>query len=295
MADLVKIATARRMRGEGSLLREIAEALKVSDATVSIWTRGVLSRNKQADDPRKRRVLPILERLYKEGGSIGEIAVVTGVPAPTLYDWRRELGLPRNRRSIYVTDELRRRISKALSRDPDGEAKYLAAKLYVENLLSTTDLADIFHVTSVTISSWLGAMNVRIRSRLTQRTREKLRAANLGSKRYNWKGGKNGENQRLRLSMYMRDARAACFDRDDYTCRSCGQRGGRLNAHHVWPFQRFPEWKYEVWNLVTLCRPCHIAFHNAAGGPVRIAIGPFFSKTYEVREPSAAYGRALAA
>jgi hypothetical protein len=295
MADLVKIATARRMRADGTLLREIAEALKVSDATVSIWARGVLSRNKQADDPRKRRVLPILERLYKEGKSIGEIAVVTGVPAPTLYDWRRELGLPRNRRSIYVTDELRRRISKALSRDPDGEAKYLAAKLYVENLLSTTDLADIFHVTSVTISSWLGAMNVRIRSRLTQRTREKLRAANLGSKRYNWKGGKSGENQRLRLSMYMRDARAACFDRDNYTCRSCGQRGGRLNAHHVWPFQRFPEWKYEVWNLVTLCRPCHIAFHNAAGGPVRIAIGPFFSKTYEVREPSAAYGRALAA
>jgi len=240
-------------------------------------------------------VLPVLERLYKEGRSIGEIAAVTEVPASTLYDWRRELGLPRNKRSIYVTDELRRRISKALSRDPDDEAKYLAAKLYVENLLSTTDLADIFHVTSVTIASWLGVMNVRIRSGLTQRTREKLRAANLGSKRYNWKGGKHRENLRLRLSMYMRDARAACFDRDDYTCRSCGQRGGRLNAHHVWPFQRFPEWKYEVWNLVTLCRPCHIAFHKAAGGPVRIAIGPFFSKTYEVREPSAAYGHALAA
>jgi transposase len=283
------------MRAEGKLLREIAEALNVCDATASVWTRGVLSHNKQGADPRKRQVLPILERLYKEGRSIGGIAVVTGVPAPTLYDWRRELKLPRSRRSVYVTDELRQRISKALSRDPDGEAKYLAAKLYVENLLSTTDLADIFHVTSVTISSWLAAMNVRIRSNLTQRTREKLRAANLGSKRYNWKGGKSGENRRLRLSMYMRDARAACFDRDDYTCRSCGQRGGRLNAHHVWPFQRFPEWKYEVWNLVTFCRPCHIAFHNAARGAVRIAIGPFFSKTFEVRESSAAYGHALAA
>jgi transposase len=295
MADLVKIETARRMRAEGKLMREIAEALNVCAATASVWTRGVLAYNKQAVDPRKSQVLPVLERLYKEGRSIQEIAVVTGVPAPTLYDWRRELKLPRNRRSVYVTDELRRRISKALSRDPDGESKYLAAKLYVENLLPTTALADIFHVTSVTISSWLAAMNVRIRSTPTQRTREKLRAANLGSKRYNWKGGARGKNQRLRLSMYMRDARAACFDRDDYTCRSCGQRGGRLNAHHIWPFQRFPEWKYEVWNLVTLCRPCHIAFHNAAGGAVRIAIGPFFSKTFEVREPSAAYGHALAA
>jgi 5-methylcytosine-specific restriction endonuclease McrA len=50
-----------------------------------------------------------------------------------------------------------------------------------------------------------------------------------------------------------------------------------LNAHHIWPFQRFPEWKYEVWNLLTLCKSCHDAFHNAAGGAVRRAIGPFFA------------------
>ena len=57
-----------------------------------------------------------------------------------------------------------------------------------------------------------------------------------------------------------------------------------MNAHHVWPFQRFSVWKYEVWNLVTLCKRCHDAFHKAAGGPVRVAIGPFFSNN-EVREP----------
>jgi len=82
----------------------------------------------------------------------------------------------------------------------------------------------------------------------------------------------------------MKLARECCFERDGYTCRSCGQRGGKLNAHHVWPFQRFPEWKYDVWNLVTLCKRCHDAFHKAAGGHVRMAIGPFFSKTHEVRE-----------
>lgn len=81
----------------------------------------------------------------------------------------------------------------------------------------------------------------------------------------------------------MKLAREECFERDDYTCRSCAQRGGRLNAHHIWPFQRFPEWKYEVWNLLTLCKRCHDAFHNAAGGAVRMAIGPFFSNTNEVR------------
>jgi hypothetical protein len=44
------------------------------------------------------------------------------------------------------------------------------------------------------------------------------------------------------------------------------------------------KWKYEVWNLLTLCKRCHDAFHNAAGGAVRMAIGPFFSNTNEVRE-----------
>jgi hypothetical protein len=118
----------------------------------------------------------------------------------------------------------------------------------------------------------------------TVATRAKLRAANLGAKRWNWKGGITPDRVRLRISLDMKLAREGCFERDNYTCRSCGQHGGRLNAHHVWPFQRFPEWKYEVWSLVTLCKRCHDAFHKAAGGPVRVAIGPFFSNN-EVREP----------
>jgi hypothetical protein len=200
-----------------------------------------------------------------------------------LFDWRRELGLPKNRRSVYVTDELRERISKSTSRDPDGDAKEWAARFYVENLLSTPEIAEILHVTSVTVSTWLKKLKVRTRTEPLLRTREKLRAANLGSKRWNWKGGVTPDRVRLRTSLDMKLARESCFERDDYTCRSCAQRGGQLNAHHIWPFQRFPEWKYEVWNLLTLCKRCHDAFHNAAGGAVRMAIGPFFSNTNEVR------------
>lgn len=104
-------------------------------------------------------------------------------------------------------------------------------------------------------------------------------------------GGITKERVRLRTNLEMRLAREACFKRDDYTCRSCGQHGGRLNAHHVWPFQRFPEWMYETWNLVTLCRHCHDEFHKAAGGHVKLAIGPFpgFIRQEEVKEAAAAY------
>jgi transposase-like protein len=275
------------MRGAGKYHWEIASALGVSASTASVWTRGILPRCGHPSDRRKAEILPLLERLYREGYSIPEIARLTGVPQGTLFDWRRQLGLPKNRRSVYVTDELRERISKSASRDPDGEAKEWAARFYVENLLSTPEIAAALHVTSVTVSDWLNKLNVRIRTKPTLRTRERLREANLGAKRWNWKGGITPDRVRLRTSLDMKLARECCFERDNYTCRSCGQHGGKLNAHHVWPFQRFPEWKYEVWNLLTLCRRCHDAFHKAAGGPVRMAIGPFFSKTDEVRESRA--------
>jgi predicted transcriptional regulator len=280
---------ARRLRAEGKKHREIAELLGVSVPTASQWTRGVLPLNKQAVDPRKSAALPALERMYREGVPIPEIAKLLGIPAPTIFDWRRELGLTKNKRAAYVTNAMREQVSKHFSKDPDGARKLEVARLYVEEQLSSVEIAQRMKISPTTVSSWLRKSGVATREQITERTREKLRAANLGDKRYNWKGGISGERRLERASMYMRLAREACFQRDDYTCRCCNERGGKLNAHHVWPFQRFPQWKYEVWNLVTLCKSCHDKFHNAAGGAVHIAIGPFFYRNPGVREAAARY------
>jgi transposase len=284
--DHEKAALARSMRSEGVLLREIAEALEVSAATVSLRVRGVLPHNRRPCDPRKITMLPTLARMYQEGRSIPEIAASTGIPATTLYDWRRELELPRNSRSAYVTSEMRELSRKQFSRDPDGALKVEEARLYCEGM-TTPEIALRFDVHSATICAWLRSTGVTPRRSPTLATREKLRVANLGAKRWNWKGGVTPDRIRLRISLDMKLARECCFKRDNYTCRSCGQYGGKLNAHHIWPFQRFPEWKYKVWNLLTLCRRCHDAFHKAASGHVRVAIGPFFSTTNEVREAPA--------
>ena len=291
VADPEKLALARRMRSDGSLQREIAATCGISEATASLWTRGVLPYGRRRTDSRKLRVLPLLAQMYREGRSVTEIAAATGIPASTLFDWRRELEIPRNRRSAYVTTEMRERTRKQFARDLDGSLKQEAARLYSEGKTSV-EIAEQMKVTSVTVCAWLQSVGVARRSSPTLATRQKLRIANLGPTRWNWKGGITPDRVRLRICLDMKIARENCFKRDNYTCRSCGERGGKLNAHHIWPFQKFPEWKYEAWNLLTLCKSCHDAFHKAAGGHIRIAIGPFFSEETdetEVREPQVEY------
>jgi hypothetical protein len=54
--------------------------------------------------------------------------------------------------------------------------------------------------------------------------------------------------------------RAATFARDDYTCRYCGERGGRLECDHVVPVSRGGESEHP--NLVTACFDCNRSKRN---------------------------------
>lgn len=49
--------------------------------------------------------------------------------------------------------------------------------------------------------------------------------------------------------------RAAIFKRDDYTCRYCGSRGGKLECDHIMPLSRGGS--NEEDNLATACKPCN--------------------------------------
>ena len=78
-----------------------------------------------------------------------------------------------------------------------------------------------------------------------------------GEKNYNWKGRPFGENHFLRNSLEMKLCRIACFERDNYTCVWCGKRGGKLNADHIKPWRDYPELRFALDNLRTLCLLCH--------------------------------------
>lgn len=63
----------------------------------------------------------------------------------------------------------------------------------------------------------------------------------------------------------QREWSARVMVRDDFTCQSCGKRGGNMHAHHIKPWKCYPELRFDVANGTTLCVQCHRALHSVNG------------------------------
>lgn len=72
-----------------------------------------------------------------------------------------------------------------------------------------------------------------------------------------WDGGKTTESEKIRKSVDYKNWRKEVFKRDDFTCKICNKRGGRLQADHIKPFSIFPSLRLDVSNGRTLCVDCH--------------------------------------
>ena len=56
------------------------------------------------------------------------------------------------------------------------------------------------------------------------------------------------------------------YERDDFTCKCCGDnKGGNLNAHHIFNYMEYPELRLSLENSITLCSKCHKLFHDTYG------------------------------
>jgi len=56
-----------------------------------------------------------------------------------------------------------------------------------------------------------------------------------------------------------------CFERHNYACDRCGLKKVVLQAHHKNGWKHFPEQRFSISNLVSLCSYCHKRFHNEFG------------------------------
>lgn len=80
-----------------------------------------------------------------------------------------------------------------------------------------------------------------------------------------WDGGKSSEVVKAKASLDYRLWKEAVNARDNFTCQDCG--GTDLNiieTHHIKPFAKFPDERYDVNNGITLCRFCHQLRHTTS-------------------------------
>lgn len=67
------------------------------------------------------------------------------------------------------------------------------------------------------------------------------------------------EQRRMAWALW-REVRERIFRRDDYTCRYCGQRGGKIECDHIIPLSQGGTDDDE--NLTTACRSCNRRKHS---------------------------------
>lgn len=86
-----------------------------------------------------------------------------------------------------------------------------------------------------------------------------------------WKGGTDVFRESVRNLYESKKWRSDVFERDNWTCQTCGVRGAALEAHHIKPFyiirNEYNMKKvedalgckelWEITNGVTLCKGCH--------------------------------------
>ena len=84
----------------------------------------------------------------------------------------------------------------------------------------------------------------------------------IGEKNIKWKGGVTPENKAERQTLQYKKWREAVFERDNWTCQLCGQRGGKLNAHHKVPFCEDKKLRTDISNGITYCEKCHYIVDN---------------------------------
>lgn len=79
-----------------------------------------------------------------------------------------------------------------------------------------------------------------------------------------WKGGFNYKRIE-RSTLEYREWRNSVFKRDNYICCKCHKNSRKLEAHHILSWKNHKTLRYDIDNGITLCKSCHVDFHNKYG------------------------------
>ncbi len=77
-----------------------------------------------------------------------------------------------------------------------------------------------------------------------------------GENNHNWKGGTQSKD-RIERVKFGKTIQKKVFERDDYTCQLCGERGGKLQVDHIQSWAEYIELRFDINNCRTVCMACH--------------------------------------
>lgn len=201
-----------------------------------------------------------LVRDYEDNGlTVKQMAEKHGILYRTMYRYLERAGANMRRRTDAKAAELEDR-------------DWLYAK-YVGEGLSSTEIGKSLGVSNKAVSWWLKRHEIPARPRgahvghkhcSSEESRKKRsemrRGKYTGPEHWNWKGG-IVRYDRTRNQAKSLDWVRAVKDRDGWKCTECGSEE-QLEAHHIKPWKRYPELRYELSNGATLCHSCHVKAHK---------------------------------
>lgn len=100
--------------------------------------------------------------------------------------------------------------------------------------------------------------------------KEDIAQKHLGENNGKWNSNltdeERNENKLRRESKELRNWRINIYKKDNFTCQICFSKEKKfLNAHHLYSFTEYKDLRFDLSNGVTLCKECHINFHNKFG------------------------------
>ncbi len=147
-----------------------------------------------------------------------------------------------------VSDETREKIGQSgLGREPWNKGKI---GVYSEDQLNRISKGTCQAMKGAVFPFDTGA-RISEGHRLSQKKGENRKPVPHGPDNGNWKGGS------ILDGWTYGQWRTLVFERDNYTCQMCEQRGGNLSVDHVIPKWQAIELIYDVSNGRTLCWQCH--------------------------------------
>jgi len=157
------------------------------------------------------------------------------------------------------------------ARKPFWDKEWLENE-YAIKKRSCSEIAKDFGVGDTAIQFWLKKHGIKGRDVSECREIKKWGSpgdsnpmyGRTGKENPNWNGGNSPERQTLYARSVWKELAKKILKRDGYKCTECGAvhtGKSKLTVHHIKPWAKYPELRFDEGNLTTLCQTCHKQKH----------------------------------